>query len=519
LKDVCDALRNAMVTFPENRVKCGAAGGVEALVKIVKAYHSLPSTVIESACAALWNVLHSMPEHQRTCGEDGGVEALVSVIRHYVAVDGPVPLLVSACWMACGALRHAILTIDANKAKCIQAGALATIGALIKHCMAPAHKATRSQKASLFTEACAVLEDISVFSSKQGASLGNASEMEVLVGLVNEWHRDAPEIVMQRVCATISTLVASNCNDDQNKFVVCGGADAFVNLAKRCSLVTMADVAKLHDVCKVLTVVATNNADSKTKICAVSGFMDTIDKCSKVPSLKHAFDKLSLLVVMSDQPNEHKDSEAPNNQLNDSTDNSAGKSTPNNQLNDSTDNSTDKSAGNRTKNNADNGTNNNVGNSVNDSVDRSADNSINKATISLVSNADQHEAQHTDCSSADCSALLQRMEQAAAANHELLDSLHSALRGALSKQTESTVANQQLQHALQAQVEQLKAQVASQSAVIERMESTIANQAIKLYDAQYAHAVAVEQKQVAEAKLAENLKALQSILLNADEVN
>ena len=475
---VCGALRQAIVT-PTIRVKCKV---VESLVNIIKKYQSLPAGLIETACAALRNFTVNMSQHPQACGEIGGVEALVSVIQYYSTADGPVELLEHAC----GALRHTIAISDAYKAKCIQAGAVPTLVHLIERHMTAPPNAPLQHQHDFFAQACAALNSVAVFSSAQGL----ASEVEVLVELVNEWHKHkkVPKIALTHFCSTILIIVDRNCSNDQTKFVACGGVEAFVNLVNRSSLATMADVAIMQDVCKVLTVVATNNVDSKTKFhaaqgCYVMSFFLRYKLHSTImfKPLTAAFNM--VLVAMGVQPNQQNDNELSTNKPN----SSVGDGTVTTELA-STHTTTATTA---------------------TSVPELAPRLAPGPASGRASNTGQHHAQQTECS-----ALLKLMAEAASANH----AEQMCLRSALMKQIESAaVANQELQYALQTKVEKLEAQVASRSAVIEEMKSTIASQANQVDDAKAAHMDYKQQKEAAEAKLAATVDALQSLLLNADK--
>ena len=472
---VCGALRNAML-IPDNKVKCAVVDGVQALVRIIKSYQKLPGNLIQAACAALLESMLNMTQNQQTCGQVGGVQTLVSVIQHYSSIKGPSTLL----RFACGALHQAVATVDANKTQCIQAEAVPTLVDLIRRVMTNPQHETPQQRSDFFEQACAALQSIIEFSSAQGI----ASEVKVLVDLVRIWNSEVPRIVLRLVCATIRTIVAGNCSDDQTKFVACGGVDAFVGLVNRHGnlLALSSNYQIAQDVCKVLIVVATNNVDSKLHFHAVGGF-ETMIRFLRVTWYAPLIDDIkTVLAAMCGPPNQQNDGELSNTELRDS-------------VVTSTSTATTKPASTHTT-------------TTTTTATTSPSVSVTSVPASDASSADQHQTQQTECI-----ALLKQMEEAAFANQALQTSLHSALL----KQMESATINSQLQHALQAQIQQLLAQITSQSNVIEELKSTSASQADQVNDAKAAHAVATQQTQAAEAKLAATFDALKSLLLNANK--
>ena len=464
----CCALLSAMQTL-DNKVTCGVVNGGEVLVQIIKSYQSLPPKVIEAACDTLWRFVNSMTQHQHAFGEIGGVEALISVIQHYSTVESPVVGILLR--NACGALHRAMDNNNANTARCIHAGAIPTLVDLFRRYVVTSQHAT-----DVLTQACTALQTITMFSSKH-YSPGTVSAVEMLIELVKEWRADVPKVVINFICATITSVVVSSI-DGQTKFVACGGVEAFVNLVNY-FVANMTDVSIMH-ICNVLTVVA-NNVDSKTKFRAaggiskdVLGFLDS----------KRMFESLNvfnnLMVVMYDQPNQKKDTEVSNTK-------------PFNISNNSTNTATTKLASTpatTTATTATKATTATTATSTTEASSTTATPATTPATATsvcvLASTTDQLQVQQNVCN-----ALLKQMEEVAVTNQ----ASQTMLRSALLKQIESiAAAHQEMQHALQVQIQQLEAQVESQSAVIEEMKSNA---------------------QVAEAKVAQILLAVQSCASSA----
>ena len=122
LQKGCEVLK-IMTRDVNNKAKCGAAGGVEVLVEILRRYQvGGPALVLQEACAALGNSTCSNTDNKAKCGAAGGVEVLVEILRRY-QVGGPALVLQRAC----GALWSSTYSNTANKAKCRAAGGVEVV--------------------------------------------------------------------------------------------------------------------------------------------------------------------------------------------------------------------------------------------------------------------------------------------------------------------------------------------------------------------------------------------------------
>lgn len=79
LEKGCSALRYLLFSR-ENRLRMQPAGGLDALIRVLRDYSAGSSAVAESAIYAIGNAVFDLPENKSAVGRSGGIVALVNVM-------------------------------------------------------------------------------------------------------------------------------------------------------------------------------------------------------------------------------------------------------------------------------------------------------------------------------------------------------------------------------------------------------------------------------------------------------
>ena len=88
LQKGCEVLKIMTRGDVNNRAKCGAAGGVEVLVEILRRYQvGGPALVLQEACRALRNSTYSNTANKAKCRAAGGVEVVRQIQQRYANDD------------------------------------------------------------------------------------------------------------------------------------------------------------------------------------------------------------------------------------------------------------------------------------------------------------------------------------------------------------------------------------------------------------------------------------------------
>jgi hypothetical protein len=200
LMKACTVLRNITLIF-DNKAKCGAAGGFEAVSHLLKQYcldcasHHFNATLLlllECACRALCNMTADSADNSR-CGNAGTIEVVTALIDQYY-LNGQAALVMEK---ACKALCNMTAGNADNSARCVAAGTIEAVTGLIRHHL------NRSGY-GLVLEACCVIRNITSNNADNSANCAAAGTLEV-VGVVRRWDKATPVLV--RACLNITEFV------------------------------------------------------------------------------------------------------------------------------------------------------------------------------------------------------------------------------------------------------------------------------------------------------------------------
>ena len=87
LQKGCEVLM-IMTRDDANKAKCGAAGGVEVLVEILRRYQvGGPALLLQQACGALWASTNGNTANKAKCRAAGGVEVVRQIQQRYANDD------------------------------------------------------------------------------------------------------------------------------------------------------------------------------------------------------------------------------------------------------------------------------------------------------------------------------------------------------------------------------------------------------------------------------------------------
>ena len=114
----------ALIPVTDNAARCGAAGGVEVVLEVLRRHKDSPDAaeLLTQACWALRNITVNADNKAR-CGAAGGVEVVLDILRRH---NEGGPAAAALLEQACRAL-HNITINAANLRKCRAANGQAVV--------------------------------------------------------------------------------------------------------------------------------------------------------------------------------------------------------------------------------------------------------------------------------------------------------------------------------------------------------------------------------------------------------
>ena len=222
LEEACSVLCN--ITWNKKnhascQAECGACGGIEVVVGILRRCCSEASTLLAEACCLFINVTYANAENIARCSAAGGVQVVIAIIK-----------------TALEAVRK--IASDASESRDVSMlGTKATCD--VRSC------ACKSKHGFLLQKSCWALRNIIVDKRNQDLC-SYYGGIEVLVDAVNQLCCDE---LRHQLCAALSAMTANN-HDNQVKCIKSKGFEAAVRCIDFCGI---DNVDKLHVACVLLS--------------------------------------------------------------------------------------------------------------------------------------------------------------------------------------------------------------------------------------------------------------------------
>lgn len=178
LEKGCSTLRYLLFT-KENRLRMQPAGGIDALIRVLRDYSSGSSAVAESAIFAVGNAVFDLPENKSAVGRSGGIVALVNVMSVHLN-DAVVQE------HGCRALRNLADADDLNTRLLADSGAIKT--AIFAMMSFPGN-------ASIQEQGCAMLFNMAF--SEEHIQRMKELDVERVVQTLHEAHADDARVQCQ----------------------------------------------------------------------------------------------------------------------------------------------------------------------------------------------------------------------------------------------------------------------------------------------------------------------------------
>ena len=287
LKYACKVLIN--ITLNQDTIEaCGAAGGVEAVIELMKSHREGAVDLLMAACGVLTSITESAANAAKCTT---GVGVVMDIIKRCIKqckreMNCKNSIHAALLEEACCALSN-ITTNITNKVACGVAGVKLMVKVIKTH----------TYGESLLMQACSVLANLTLKNNANKAACGEVGGTEALVEVIKA-HRTGPSDLLQNACLAIGRIAI---NDDNE--ALCGEAGGPQLLVDIIETHSTGPPELLRDACFALnniTVNAANEARCGTR--GVGAMVGLIKRFFKEPSdvLRNACEVLGNIVFNDD---------------------------------------------------------------------------------------------------------------------------------------------------------------------------------------------------------------------------